>query len=126
MMFGDGKYEIIHGYDEVLICGLVLGAKAAIGSTFNYMAPLYNRLIACVEKGDLATARELQQYSVKVVEVLMKYRGGAIGGKAIQSLCGIECGPSRLPIQTLSSDEITQLKKDLEALNFFESIHNYE
>jgi N-acetylneuraminate lyase len=124
MMFGEGKYEIIHGYDEVLICGLVLGAQAAIGSTFNYMAPLYNRLIACVEEGDLSTARELQQYSVKVVEVLMKYRGGAIGGKAIQSLCGIECGPSRLPIQTLSGDEITQLKKDLEALTFFEVIQN--
>jgi N-acetylneuraminate lyase len=122
MMFEDGKYEIIHGYDEVLICGLALGAKAAIGSTFNYMAPVYNKLIKKFKEGDLNAARKLQQFSVKVVEVLMKYRGGAVCGKAIQSLCGIECGPSRLPIQTLSDEEISSLKKDLDTINFFETI----
>jgi len=124
MMFGDERFDIVHGYDEVLLGGLALGAKAAIGSTYNYMAPLYLRLISQFEEGNLEEARALQRYSVKVVEVLFKYRGGVVCGKAIQSLCGIECGPSRLPLQTLSDLEIHTLQKDLEAINFFEIINN--
>ena len=124
MMFGDGSFDIVHGYDEVLLGGLALGAKAAIGSTYNYMAPLYHQLISQFEKGNLEAARVLQRYSVKVVEVLFKYRGGVVCGKAIQSLCGIECGPCRLPLQTLSDIEIHALQKDLEAIDFFEIINN--
>ncbi|MCT4602974.1 MAG: dihydrodipicolinate synthase family protein, partial [Marinifilum sp.] len=35
MAFANEKYEIMHGYDEVLLCGLSLGVKAAVGSTYN-------------------------------------------------------------------------------------------
>jgi N-acetylneuraminate lyase len=124
MMFGDGSFDIVHGYDEVLLGGLALGAKAAIGSTYNYMAPHYLRLISQFEKGNIEAARALQRYAVKLVEVLFKYRGGVVCGKAIQSLCGIECGPCRLPLQTLSDIEIHALRKDLEAIEFFEIINN--
>jgi len=102
LMFEDGRFEIVHGYDEVLLGGLALGIKAAIGSTYNYMAPLYNQLIAYFQAGNLNAARNLQRYSVKVVEVVMNYRDGVVAGKAIQSLCGIDCGPCRLPLQTLN------------------------
>jgi len=124
MMFGDGSLDIVHGYDEVLLGGLALGAKAAIGSTYNYMGPLYCQLISQFGEGNLEAARDLQRYSVKVVEVLLKYRGGVVCGKAIQSLSGIECGPCRLPLQTLSDDEIYALQKDLDAIEFFEIINN--
>ncbi len=124
MMFKDGKYEIIHGYDEVLLGGLALGIEAAIGSTYNYMAPIYNSLISSFEAGDLVAAREYQRYSVKVVEVLMKYRGGVVAGKAIQSLCGVECGPCRLPLQTVTRDESELLQEELEAIGFFDVIAN--
>ena len=124
MMFNDGKYEIIHGYDEVLLGGLALGIEAAIGSTYNYMAPIYNKLILCFDAGDLVAAREYQRFSVKVVEVLMKYRGGVVAGKAIQSLCGVECGPCRLPLQTVTGDESELLREELEAIGFFDVIAN--
>ena len=29
---GGGAFEILHGYDEILLCGLALGAKAAVGN----------------------------------------------------------------------------------------------
>jgi len=122
MMARDGRYDIVHGYDEVLLGGLALGAKAAIGSTYNYLAPLYNQLISYFEEGNLTAARQLQRYSVKVVELLVAYRGGVVAGKAIQSLCGIECGPCRLPLQTVTGPEATLLKKELEAIRFFEII----
>jgi len=122
MMLDDGKYEILHGYDEVLLGGLALGVKAAIGSTYNYMAPVYNRLISFFESGNLEEARHLQRFSVELVEQLLKYRGGVVAGKAIQSLCGIECGPCRVPLQTLSDKEIQSLQNDLEQIDFFKRI----
>ena len=41
----DGKWDILHGYDELLLAGLTFGAKGAVGSTYNFMAPLYNKII---------------------------------------------------------------------------------
>ncbi len=122
MMFENGKYEIILGYDEVLLGGLALGIKAAIGSTYNYMAPIYNEIISFFEEGNLEKARQLQRFSVKVVEQVLKFRGGVVAGKAIQSLCGIECGPCRVPLQTLSDREIQHLRNDLVQLDFFKRI----
>ncbi len=122
MMFENGKYEILHGYDEVLLGGLALGIKAAIGSTYNYMAPVYNQIFSFFEAGKLEEARKLQRFSVELVEQLFKYRGGVVAGKAIQSLIGIECGPCRIPLQTLTDMEIQKLKDDLVQINFFKRI----
>ena len=70
MMFEDGKYEIILGHDEVLLGGLALGIKAAIGSTYNYMAPIYNEIISFFEEGDLEKARQLQTLSDREIRHL--------------------------------------------------------
>lgn len=47
----NGKWDILHGYDELLLAGLAFGAKGAVGSTYNFMAPLYNGIIADFEGG---------------------------------------------------------------------------
>ena len=117
--YKDGKFEIFHGYDEVLLAGLVLGAKGAVGSTYNYMSKKYMELIQNFESGDLLAARKIQLYSVKVVEVLIKYGGGVRGGKEIMNLCGIECGPLRTPFIKFTKEESEQLKRDLESIDFF-------
>ena len=36
-----------------------------------------------MDKNDLATARKLQQKSIDIVKVIIKYGGGVRGGKAI-------------------------------------------
>lgn len=120
--FEGGKYDILHGYDEILICGLALGAKAGVGSTYNYAGKIYNALLDAFEAGDLAKARELQMYSVEIVKVIIKYGGGVRGGKAIMNLLGIECGECRTPMNKFTADEYAELKKDLEAIDFFNKI----
>ena len=37
---GDGKFDLVWGMDEMLLSALVVGAKGAIGSTYNVAAPL--------------------------------------------------------------------------------------
>lgn len=115
----DGAFEILHGYDEILLCGLALGAKAGVGSTYNYAGRIYNGILDAFEKGDMEKARELQLYSVEIVKIIIKYGGGVRGGKAIMNLLGIECGECRLPMNRFTAAEYKSLKADLEAIDFF-------
>ena len=122
LMLDGGRYEVLHGYDEILLCGLSLGATAAVGSTYNYAAKVYNRLIEAFRAGDIAAAARLQQYSVKIVEVIIKHGGGVRGGKAIMRLMGVDCGSCRLPLAPFTEAEYTELKAELEAIDFFNHV----
>jgi N-acetylneuraminate lyase len=111
-------FEILHGYDEVLLGGLALGVKGAVGSTYNYMASHYQDVLNQFNNGNIEAARKAQMYSVKVVEVLIKYGGGVRAGKEIMNLTGINCGPCRAPIKKMSNQEKINLKQDLEDIGF--------
>jgi len=108
-----GAFEVLHGYDEILISGLVFGAVAGVGSTYNYIPDVYLGILDAMEKGDMEKARQLQMKSIEVVEIIIKYGGGVRGGKAIMNLLGIECGSCRSPITAFSDDEYKSLRNDL-------------
>lgn len=116
----NGAFEVLHGYDEILICGTALGAIAGVGSTYNYIPSVYAGIFDAMKKHDLVTARALQRKSVEVVEVIIKYGGGVRGGKAIMNLIGIECGDCRSPIASFTDEEYISLKEDLNKIGFFD------
>jgi N-acetylneuraminate lyase len=120
MTLNNEQFEILHGYDEVLLGGLALGAIGAVGSTYNYMASCYQNIIQEFNNGNIKKARKLQLKSVEVVEVLIKYGGGVRAGKEIMNLIGVDCGPCRAPIKKFTMEEKNNLKNDLEAIEFFE------
>ncbi len=120
LSLNNGEFEVLHGYDEILICGLALGAVAGVGSTYNYIPEVYAGIFDAMKKNDLETARELQQKSIQVVEIIIKYGGGVRGGKAIMNLIGINCGSCRSPISSFTDEEYASLRKDLEKIGFFE------
>lgn len=60
-----GAFEVLHGFDEILITGLSVGAKAAVGSTYNYVPGIYKAVMEAMEKGDLETAREMQLWGTE-------------------------------------------------------------
>ena len=115
----NGAFEVLHGYDEMLICGLALGAVAGVGSTYNYLASVYLNIMKAMEEGDLVSAQSFQMQSIEVVKVIIKYGGGVRGGKAIMNLMGIECGECRLPIAPFGKEEYHSLSKDLEEIGFW-------
>jgi len=117
----NGEFEVLHGYDEILISGVALGAVAGVGSTYNYMPSVYLGIFESMDKGDLISARKLQMKSIEVVEIIIKYGGGVRGGKAIMNLIGITCGDCRSPIAPFSEEEYTRLKEDLNKINFYEN-----
>ncbi len=114
-----GRFNMLFGRDEFLLAGLALGARGAVGSTFNYAAPLYQRIVAAFSAGDWDTARREQARAAELVEVLERY-GGVPAGKAAIAMCGLDCGPPRPPLAALSAQQVAALRGELEAIGFFD------
>ena len=115
--FQNGKYDMLWGRDENMLPALSLGAKGAVGSTFNYAAPLYYNLIDAFNKNDLKKAQQLQQQSIDMIRLLGKY-GGIATGKAYMKIIGIDCGEFRLPVRNMTTEKFNSFKEDVEQVNF--------
>jgi N-acetylneuraminate lyase len=116
-----GAFDVPWGNDETLLAALALGARGAVGSTYNLAAPLYHRMLRAFAAGDLAAAREEQLRSVEVVRLLSGY--GHLGAaKAVMTMIGVDVGPARLPNSRLSAAQVGELRGRLEALGFFDWI----
>jgi N-acetylneuraminate lyase len=116
----DGKYEMLWGFDEMFLDSLAFGNSAGVGGTYNHCFSLYKNMKAAYEIKDMEKCRELQHKSHQFCEILGKYRGNLMGGKRMMKFIGLDCGPNRLPLQTISDAEETEIKKDLESIGFFE------
>lgn len=117
--YSEAKYSILWGTDEALLSSLVIGGEGAVGSTYNYVAPLYNELIGAFQGGDFEKAEALQYKSVQVVQLLQKY-GGIGAGKAFMKIIGVDCGWFRPPVHSPTESMVTALKAELEKIGFFE------
>lgn len=118
--FEQGRYDILWGWDEVLLGGMAMGAKGGVGSTYNYAAPLYQQLMRAFEVGDLAKAKVLQEKSIEIVRLLGKY-GGIASGKLYMKAIGLDCGNFRLPVQNLGQHQYEAFLADLEDIDFWSS-----
>lgn len=124
LRFEQGKYDILWGWDETFLAGLSMGAKGAVGSTYNFAAPLYHKILKAFEKGDMQAALSCQEKSIDFVSLYGKYGGGA-AGKAIMKFCGLDCGPFRPPMKRLSEEDEIALLSELNIQKFFKySIRN--
>lgn len=117
MNYEDGKYNMLWGRDENMLSALVLGCTGAVGSTYNYAAPLYHDLIAQYNCGNLEKANQLQQKSIDMIRLLGKY-GGIATGKAYMKLVGVDCGEFRLPVSNMGEAEFEAFKDEVASLGF--------
>ncbi len=115
------QYDILFGRDEFLLAGLAMGAKGAVGSTYNYSAKLYLKLMKDYAAGKMVEARNQQVRIQRCIGPLLKY--GPLGtGKACMGLVGVDCGPPRPPLKAVVGDNLAAVRKDLEAENFFADV----
>ncbi len=114
-----GRWDVPWGIDEHMLGALALGAKGAVGSGFNFAAPIYNRLIAAFERGDLDAAREEQFRGVRLIQLFVSY--GYMGAaKATMKMLGVDVGPARLPNNSLTPEQTVKLRGELETIGFFD------
>lgn len=93
-----GRFDCVFGRDEILLAGLAMGATGAVGSTYNYAAPLYHRVVAAFQRGDATEARRWQDRAQELVDLLVANGGGVAGGKAFMAATGLDLGPCRAPL----------------------------
>lgn len=92
--------KLYWGCDELLVTGLALGAHGAVGSTYNFATPIYQRLIERHAAGDVQAARELQSKAAALVELLVGFQYMA-AAKATMKYLGVDVGTVRCPMPPL-------------------------
>jgi N-acetylneuraminate lyase len=119
--FAQGRYDILFGRDELLLEGTDAGALGAVGSTYNYAAPLYLRLLAARTAGLATEARALQDAAIKMIAIC-----NGIGvthlaaSKALMAMLGVDCGPARLPLAQPDATQLATLRTRLNEIGFFD------
>src|SRR5262249_50737283 len=111
----DGAFDVLFGCDEVLLAGLCLGVRGAVGSTYNFAAPHFQRLIRAFDAGDLAAARGAQLQAVEMIKTLDRF-GFSAASKAVMALLRVDCGPVRPPLRNLSPAQVAELAEKLGSL----------
>ena len=114
--FGD-RFDILWGVDEMLLPALACGATGAVGSTYNFAASIYLKLMEAYAQGDFETARKYQIQSIRLVDILVK-RGYMASAKALMKRQGVNVGPPRLPNARLSATSQNELLEELQTAGF--------
>lgn len=117
-----GRFDVLFSRDELLLAGLALGARAGVGSTYNYSAPIYQKLLEAFRSGDLEQARACADLGIAVLRIVNECGGVVAAGKALMGLLGFECGPPRPPLRRLGRDEVRKLETRLEEDGLLETL----
>lgn len=115
----DGRFDVLSGYDEMLLPALAVGAQGAVGTTYNIAAPLYQRVIDHYRAGEIQAAQQAHLRAVEMIRVLLRYPFHA-AVKAVLEMLDVPCGPCRLPLKSLAASEKTSLHADLREIGFFQ------
>jgi N-acetylneuraminate lyase len=105
------RVQVLFGKDEMLLGALAMGAKAGIGTTFNYLPKIHHGVIDNFEKGDMAEARRYMDLSQKAVAISAKYGLETI--KVFMKFAGIDVGPVRTPVTHMTKEQEYAFRKDL-------------
>ena len=119
LALGGGRFNMLFGRDEILLSALVLGARGAVGTTYNLAAPLYLRVMDAFERGDLDAARAAQHQAAEFIAVLARF-GVIEATKAAMKLTGVDCGPVRPPLRPVEGERLERLREALEGVGFFD------
>jgi N-acetylneuraminate lyase len=111
------RFDLPWGIDEALLAALATGARAAVGSTYNWAAPLYIELRKAFARGDLAEARHMQSIAIAMVDAINAT--GFMGtSKALMARLGVPVGPARPPLGNPAPDQVDVLINRLAGLGF--------
>ncbi|XP_055940141.1 N-acetylneuraminate lyase-like isoform X2 [Argiope bruennichi] len=110
-------FKVLSGFDEVLLPCLSCGVTSAVGATYNFMGPLGLKTMVAFRRGDIETARKIQNKVLEAVLTLTKHGQGIACFKAVMNIVGpINVGLPRVPLVPLSPEALSKLKEDLKKL----------
>ncbi|MFT4093509.1 MAG: dihydrodipicolinate synthase family protein [Niabella sp.] len=123
LQYKNGKFDVLFGYDELLLPALSIGAKGAIGSTYCFAAPMYLNIMDIFKQGKLEEAASVQYECIKMIKALSMF-ASIPAQKEIIKMTGLDLGGCRLPLNALSKSQCLALQEYLEAIGFFEKLED--
>ena len=104
------------GDDVSNLAHLGNGAVGVVSVVGHVAGDAYAEMVASVDKGDLARARELHRQLVPVVDAIMNITQGAIMAKAaLRELGVIDSAAVRLPLVEATPDQVAAVRAGLSA-----------
>lgn len=123
----EGKYDILFGRDELLLEALRFGIRGAVGSTFNFAAPVYHALIDAHQRGDQSLAEQLQSVAKSLIDILIQSGSHPTATfKWFLGRIGFPCGPTRLPLVDPVPSQIAAIERLLEKTDILERLSGKE
>ncbi|TDD22568.1 dihydrodipicolinate synthase family protein [Nonomuraea diastatica] len=113
-----GQQEVFVGVAKLVLAAWQWGARAAIGSVYNFAGPLFRQLLDHAARGELAKARECQMLAQQVIDAAARYGGELAGFKALGSLSGVDCGGCRPPLVSPGPEQVAALGAEVTGLGF--------
>ena len=110
-----GNINIINGPDETCMLGLLMGADAAIGSTYNVMPRLFVELFPRVKGGRAEEARPLQMKADDLIELMLKFDVISCC-KLMLEQRGYDIGETNAPMKRLTTGQKAAFLEALGAL----------
>jgi len=114
-----GKYDILNGFEHVLLGGLAYGVKGSIGITYSLVGPHYAKIVAAFESGDIPLARKLHSQGVAFYAVLQKY-GLNRSIRVMLRRKGFDVGPVRLPLVDLTKAEVDAMLEEFKGVELYQ------
>ncbi|MBR2616458.1 MAG: dihydrodipicolinate synthase family protein [Clostridia bacterium] len=125
-------FYVYSGYDEMCLSGIMSGADAVIGGTYNLYPDLCIRAIEKLKAGDFYGAQKDYLASNAIIEVLFRYGNLQSVMRAAMGFCGVNAGYNPPPFTEVCPEaipalkqELTELKKklDIEPIALFDALN---
>ena len=95
--------QMLMGRDEMLLGALAMGAKAGIGTTYNYLPRIYNHVIDAFDAGNMAEAQQYTHLAHEAIAISGQF--GLPSLKTFIKFAGFDMGPMRLPVARQTPEE---------------------
>lgn len=114
--------RIYSGDDSLNLGWLAVGASGMVSVVGHAAAREYADMVAAVDAGDLATARDINDRLLPAVRAIMTHTQGAITAKVVLQLLGVlEHRTVRSPLPEATDDEVAIVRDGLVASGLLES-----
>ncbi|NLD87279.1 MAG: dihydrodipicolinate synthase family protein [Clostridiales bacterium] len=113
----NGDINVVNGPDETLCCGLMMGADAGIGSTYNLMPGLYVKLYNAMRASDIELARKLQ-YAINAVTAVLVKNSTLAAIKLQLTAMGFDVGECLNPRAPIAPEKQDELLKSLALVDY--------
>ena len=118
--------ELFYCKDENVLGAMVMGIEHAMGTNYNFLIPLYNKLRFAYEMKDYNKALELQRKAIDVVDLVRQTKYWHAATRYLMQKAGLKCGVARPPIKQLSTENKKFIDEFLDNNGIMKYLTQYE